>query len=340
MNTVAIWHRPNDSGEETDLNGLKKVLNKFCLAGINLVFLESFYHGAAAYRSGYVPYNPSLEVFRYGSYPDYLSAFVTEADKLGIEVHAWVEDFYIGMEESIFTRNYPGWLLKTKDGGIRQTEGDGFLFLDPANAQARGFLLKVYLEMLCSHPLLKGLNLDYIRYPLSSAEDDAGYTEAALDAFSKQYGVSPEEDYEDWVKFRADTVTAFVESVKKEVKSKLPYIKLSTAVFPERKLSYETKKQDFSEWLKRGLLDFVTPMAYYDDLDKLKEALTGMLGFCKETPCLAGLSCTYHNLPKKDVFAQIDLSLSLGAKGVVFFGSKSILEDIGYMLALNEKFGS
>lgn len=335
---TAVWHRPNDTGEETGLDGLKNVLNKFRLAGIDLVFLESFYHGAAVYRSRYVPYNASLEAFRYGGYPDYLSAFVAEADKLGIEVHAWVEDFYIGIKDSIFTRRYPEWLLKTKDGGIRQTEGGGFLFLDPANAEACEFLLKVYLELLGNHTLVKGLNLDYIRYPLSSETDDVGYTKAALSAFGEQYGATPEEDYGNWVKFRADTVTKFVKSVKDQVKPKFPYIKLSTAVFPERKLSYETKKQDFSEWLKQGLLDFVTPMAYYDDLGKLKEALSEMLGFCKETPCLAGLSCTYHNLSGKDVSEQIDLSLSLGAKGVVFFGSKSILENIGYLNILNKKF--
>lgn len=338
MKTVAIWHRPNDSGEETDLNGLKKVLHKFRSAGINLVFLESFYHGAAVYRSGYVPYNASLEAFGYGSYPDYLSAFVAEADKLGIEVHAWVEDFYIGIEDSIFTRRYPEWILKTKYGGIRQTEGGGFLFLDPANSEACAFLIKVYLELLGKHPLVKGLNLDYIRYPLSSETDDAGYTEAALSAFAEQYGATPEEDYGKWIKFRADTVTSFVKNVKEQVKPQFPNIKLSTAVFPERKLSYETKKQDFSEWLKQGLLDFVTPMAYYDDLNKLREALTEMISFCKETPCLAGLSCTYHNLSGKDVLEQIDLSLSVGAKGIVFFGSKSILENTVYLNILNKKF--
>lgn len=338
MKTVAIWHRPNDTGEETDLNGLKRVLYKFCLAGINLVFLESFYHGAAIYRSKYVPYNPSLKVFRYGSYPDYLSAFVTEAGKLGIEVHAWVEDFYIGIKDSVFTRRYREWILKTKDDGIRQTEGDGFLFLDPANAEVREFLLKIYLELLGKHPLVKGLNLDYIRYPVSSESDDAGYTKAALAAFGEQYGATPAEDYKNWIKFRADAVTAFVKSVKEEVKPKFPDIRISTAVFPERELSYETKKQDFAEWLKQGYLDFVTPMAYYDDLDKLKETLTEMIGFCKETPCFAGLSCTYHGLSEKDVLAQIDLSLSLGAQGVVFFGSKSILENTGYLLILNKKF--
>lgn len=327
-----IWHRPNDTGEEKDLNGVISVLERFKTAGINLVFIESFYHGRAAYRSDLVPYNNKLER-AYGGYSDYLSAFLAEAEKRGIEVHAWVEDFYIGVEENFFTRERLEWLLKTKSGGTRQSEGDGFLFLDPANAEACNYLINIYLELLERHPRIKGLNLDYIRYPLSSKDDDTGYTEAALKAF----GLNPDENFEKWIDFRADKVTEFVKKVRESVGKKFPEIKFSTAVFPERKLSYETKKQDFSRWLKEGLLDFVTPMAYYDDEEKLKEALTEMIGFCRNVPCLAGLSCTYHNLPVTEVYNQMDLSLGLGAEGVVFFGSKSVLENPAYVTALRDK---
>lgn len=337
MKYTGVWHRPDDTGEEIDLNGLKEVVKKFASAGVNIVFLESFYHGFAAYRSEFVPYNPKLAAYKYGDYPDYLSAFVAEAEKLGIEVHAWVENFYVGVEENIFTRDYPDWLLKNKDGGVRQSEGGGYLFLDPANGEVGDFLVRIYLELLSKNIKIKGLNLDYIRYPLTTKEDDAGYTEAALTAFEKLYGKRPADDFEKWIDFRADCVTAFVTKARAAVKRGFPCVKLSTAVFPERKLSYETKKQDFARWLSEKLLDFVTPMAYYDDCGRLSEALEEMISFCGETPCLAGLSCVYHGLPVDEVAAQIKTSVGLGAKGVVFFGSKALLGNGNYLKFLGGK---
>lgn len=136
--------------------------------------------------------------------------------------------------------------------------------------------------------------------------------------------------------FRADAVTDFV----KKVRTAFPETLLSTAVFPEKQLSYLTKKQDFSRWLKEELLDFVTPMAYYDDLQSLIKALKEMISYCGKTPCLAGLSATFHNLPESNVCAQIDASVAEGAKGVVFFGSKSILNNEGYLKALGKKLNN
>lgn len=342
-----VWHRPDDTGGETDIDGLKRTLNTFKRAGINTVFIESFYHGAAAYRSKLAPYNKKLEKYTYGDYPDYLSAFVAEAGKLNISVHAWVEDFYVGIEENIFTDRYGDWLLVTKDGATRQTEGGGFIFLDPANGEVKEFLINLYLELLERFKDVKGLNLDYIRYPLTEGKDDAGYTKAAMTEFSEGKLADREkfikyiEDNcaeQKWLDYRADKITSFVREVRERVKEKFPEVILSTAVFPDRALSYVSKKQDFSRWLKEGLLDAVTPMAYYDDTEHLDAALEEMTGFCGKTQCWAGLSCTYHNLPVSEVFAQLNSVKASGAAGFVLFGSRSVLENEKYVAALESAY--
>ena len=38
-----VWHRPNSSGRETTLEGLCSVLDEMSDAGINMIFLETFY---------------------------------------------------------------------------------------------------------------------------------------------------------------------------------------------------------------------------------------------------------------------------------------------------------
>lgn len=347
-----VWHRPNITGTETNLAGIRAVLDIFQETGINLVFLETFYHGMTVFKSSYIEYYKGFEAFDYSPYPDYLSAFVAEAEKRGIEVHAWVEDFYIGVNENHFTRHLPEWLMLTKDGGIRQTEGTeygGYLFLDPANPQVRQYLLNFYDEILTKFPQIAGLNLDYIRYPISSQGDDTGFTDAAMNGFAAKEGITfPENatreqkaaivsaNYGQWVNYRAEQVTTFVGQVYEMVKTEHRGVLLSTAVFPEQGKSFGDKKQDFNTWLSRGYLDIITPMAYYDDIGTLKQALEAMLPGLSECYCYAGISPTYHNLSNSTVLKQMATTLEAGADGFVHFGSQSILQKPGYIQLLKE----
>ena len=348
LSTFGVWHRPNCMGNETSLQGICEVLDTFQSVGINLVFLETFYHGMAMYRSNYVPYYKGFDNYNYGGYNDYLTAFVAEAQKRGIQVHAWVEDFYIGINENYFTKYLPDWLLVTSKGEIRQSEGDGYLFLDPANAEVRSYLVKIYKEMFAAVPDLCGINLDYIRYPVSSSSDDTGFTETAMRQFAQQEGLNLDATnrnsfiaalnrnglYSRWVDFRAKCVTTFVAEVSEMVRNNFPHAVISTAVFPDSASTYNTKKQDFTTWVKNGYIDVVTPMAYYDDVPTLKYYLKNMIAECSDCYCYAGLSAIYHNLPVNSVKAQMSESLRVGADGVVFFGSQNLLGNSEYLNAL------
>ncbi len=342
-----VWHRPNITGTETNLAGICSVLDTFQQTGINLVFLETFYHGMTVYRSSLVEYYTGFDKFDYSPYPDYLSAFVAEAEKRDIEVHAWVEDFYIGVNENYFTRHLPQWLMKTKAGSIRHSEGadyGGYIFLDPANPEVRQYLIRYYDELLTKFPQIAGLNLDYIRYPVSSQSDDTGFTDAAMDGFAAKIGLTFPENatweqkvaavssqYGQWVNYRADQITTFVGQVYDMVKKEHKGVLLSTAVFPEQGKSFGDKKQDFSTWLARGYLDIITPMAYYDDVNTLKRALETMLPDLSECYCYAGISPTYHNLSNDTVLKQMSTALAAGADGFVHFGSQSILQKPNYI---------
>ena len=196
VGAIGVWHRPNSSGKETSLEGVCAVLDQMQRAGINIIFVEAFYHGMALFKSTMVPYYCGFEKFNYGQYPDYLTAFSAEAEKRGIEVHAWVESFYLGVNPNAkLIKQYPHWLLINEHGSIHHTtEGadlGGYIFFDPANPQAQTFLLNFYDELLNKVPYIKGLNVDYIRYPVSDFYNDAdtGYTTISMSEFAKQYGL-------------------------------------------------------------------------------------------------------------------------------------------------------
>ena len=65
IQTRGVWHRPNVTGTETDLAGLCDVLDTLQKSGINLVFLETFFHGMTVYRSSLIPYYTGFEEFDY-----------------------------------------------------------------------------------------------------------------------------------------------------------------------------------------------------------------------------------------------------------------------------------
>lgn len=346
-----VWHRPDDTGNEKNVKGVSDFLDKLQRAGINLVFLETFYHGMTMYRSRFVPYYTKFQSYDYGEYPDYLTCFLEEAKKRDIEVHAWVEDFYIGIEENYFTKNLPEWILVTDKDSTRNTEGGGFIFLDPANEEVQKYLINFYDELLTKFPDIKGLNLDYIRYPVSEQNDDTGYTKTAISAFCKERGISGNFSasefasyvnknglYKAWVDFRAGHVTEFVKRVFETVRKNHEGRLVSTAIFPEPENAYNTKKQDFLTWINRGYIDIVTPMAYYNNPAQLKNALNLMGKGCEKCFCYAGLAATYHNLSDAEVLKQLNVAEETGMDGFVFFGAKSLVSNPSYVELLNGQF--
>ena len=338
-----VWHRPNADGRETDLAGICSVLDEMVKAGINMVFVESFYHGMTVFKTNLVPYYTGFEKYDFGDYPDYLTAFSEEAHKRGIEVHAWVESFYLGVNENTpLVKYFPDWLLLNEHGKINHTtEGadlGGYIFLDPANKDARAYLLRFYEELLDKVPCVDGLNLDYIRYPVSDfySGTDTGYTDTAITEFSEKYGLSVNDNsqykefknqiakkslVDEWIKYRADQVSDFVGEVSNMVRIKHPHSIISVAVHPDISGAYNQKKQDFSAWVDRGYIDVVTPMVYYYSSSQISSALKTMLSKFDGVYCYSGLYTTYHNQSTSELNSHINASKSSGSDGFVLFES-------------------
>ena len=56
----------------------------------------------------------------------------------------------------------------------------------------REYLLRFYDELLTKVPYVAGLNIDYIRYPVSDfyGGTDTGYTKTVITEFLKKYGLT------------------------------------------------------------------------------------------------------------------------------------------------------
>lgn len=365
----AVWHRPY----ETTFAELEQNIQTYSEIGINMVLVETLYTGVSAFKSSVeeFPYNSKLADSYIDSdgtvYDDYLSAFVALCKEYNIEVHAWVENFYVGtLSTAKVLQLHPEWVLYNDDGtDVQRNEGGDYIFLDPANTEVQDLLIAYYLDLFEKNPDVAGLNLDYIRYPVSDEAEDTGYTEAAMIGFYEKMGLTfsaaqladrtkmtnkfkqlfdiqyqgtqakVDENYAAWVEYRTEIITSFVRRIKTEVKDVCDIV-LSTSVFASLSESKNSKKQDWQTWLSNGWIDIATPMAYYtDSSDVLVNVYNMILYAGNNCYYYSGLASSYSGLPAYRNTEQIKASYSAGANGYVIFCSDQIIghEDVQTVLS-------
>ena len=354
-----VWHRP----VETSYAEIEKNVRMYSEIGINLVFVETLYNGYSAFRTSIAdfPYNPRLD-YNYAdgdkNYADYLTAFAAACNKYGIEVHAWVENFYVGTQNTVpVVANHPDWLLYNDDGTtVQRNEGGAYIFLDPSNTEVQNLLISYYKDLFDKVEGIQGLNLDYIRYPVSDKAEDTGYTLTAMKAFAATKGMTfseaqlvsrektsrkfvqlfdanylvggqaeAEANYNDWVDYRTSVITAYVRRIKTEVKDVYGKM-LSTSVFASVTDSYNAKKQDWKTWLSNGWIDIATPMAYYNNPADVRYHTENMI-LVAGNNCYyyTGIASSYSGLPAWQNKEQIEASYMAGANGYVVFCSTQII---------------
>ena len=356
----AVWHRPT----ELTYAAIEENIKMYSNIGMNLIFVETLYNGWSTFKSDIeeFPYHKNLSA-TYTSpdgvvYEDYLSAFVALCKEYGIEVHAWVENFYVGTQsDAKVLQMHPDWVMYNDDDTIIQrNEGGLYIFIDPANKEVQDTLIAYYNDLFAKNPDVAGLNLDYIRYPVSDASEDTGYTMAAMigfyetlgkqfndsqladrtkmvkkfvQLFDKDYlkGGQAEADanYQKWIEYRMDTVTEYVRRIKNEVKL-TNGIMLSTSVFANLQESTNAKKQDWKTWFNNGWIDIATPMAYYTDSSDVQVRVKEMI-IMGGNNCMyyTGIASSYSGLPAWQNKEHIEASYYAGASGYVVFCSTQII---------------
>ena len=364
----AVWHRPiENTYDEIEAN-----ISMYKEIGINLIFVETLYNGYSAFKSDIeeFPYHKNLALtYTKGGadpvvYNDYLSAFVALCKEYGIEVHAWVENFYVGIDPlAKVVTMHPDWIMYNDDGTyLQRNEGGLYIFIDPAKKKVQDTLIAYYNDLFEKNPDVAGLNLDYIRYPVSSREEDTGFTMDAMKGFyegvmgktftanqsssrekmynkftqlfDKQYLLGGQEEadanYQKWVDYRMGLITGYVKRIKTEIKDERGII-LSTSVFASLQESTNAKKQDWQTWYLNGWIDLATPMAYYTNSTDVLKRVNDMI-LMGGNNCLyyTGIASSYSGLPAWQNKEHIEASYQAGASGYVIFCSTQIIghEDV------------
>ena len=312
-----------------------------------MIFLESFYHGYVIYPSNVqgaiqYPFTKSADYGPYGN--NLLKAFVEEAKAYNIEVHAWVENFYVGYGTNILNspilKENPSWAQVSFDGTVPQRVEANYLFMDPANQEVRQFLIKLYKEMIETTGVTN-IHLDYIRYPIVDHcyINNNGFSDTANEIFKSLYGYEGDlrtlltptnalyhQVLRDWSSFKVNQITSFVEEVYHGIKQVNENANLSIAIYGDLNDAIEEKMQDWKHWIDSGWIEIIIPMAYYHNTDAVGTEIKRLMDIVGGRAfTYGGLATSYMGYNDHCNTLQIEQVFNSGTQGSSLFTSQFFL---------------
>ena len=285
-------------------------------AGFSDLYVNVAGSAFAHYASGVLPHSRVFD-----EQGDQLAACVAAAKPLGLRVHAWILCFATEQATAerleIFRKR--GWLLTNMDGSPRN-------WIDPAVPEVRTYLVNAVREMAVNYKV-DGIHLDFVRYPdfLSSL----GPTVKAR--FEKATGRRAADWPEDvksgalraeFMRWRAEQVSDFVQAARKALKRDAPGKLLTAAVFGKYPSCLDAVGQDWESWINIGLVDYVTPMNYTEDMVKFNEWLGPQTRTRKQAMKIVpgiGVTAAESRLDAAQVIDQIQAARRAGCPGFALF---------------------
>lgn len=326
----AVWIRP----KETDVKQVIEHLDKLKALNINTIYLETWWGGYTIFptQNKITTQNPIYKGF------DVLNAYLTEAHKRGIEIHSWVENFFIG-DSGVDNggpvyKKKPEWLLTSRKGDKFQYVAMykvNYYFANPALPEARDFVMSIYSELIKKYNI-DGLQLDYVRYPdAGDGTNDYGYDAYTRDLFKKANGVDPitifpgDDLWNKWCEFRANIINTFVYRVVSEVKALKPNINISADVWPNYEQGPSSMMQEPKKWVSKGYIDNIIPMSYSTFTSAVTTDTSNTIAFANgHAYSTVGLG-TSMGLTKVDFLNQVGAAYDSGADGTALFEYESLM---------------
>ena len=194
---------------------------------------------------------------------DVLKEIIELGHQKGMNVIPWFEFGFMSPADAELAKRHPEWLTSRQDGSTVWLEGKTHerVWLNPLRPDVQEFMTNLLVEIVSNYDI-DGIQLDdHFGYP-----SELGYDDYTVKLYQDEHnGMSPPENYKDpeWVRWRADKITAYVESLFHELKRHNPQAIISVSPNPQH-FSLNSFLMDWYTWERKGFIEELIVQIYRD----------------------------------------------------------------------------
>ncbi|MBW4509184.1 MAG: glycoside hydrolase family 10 protein [Scytonematopsis contorta HA4267-MV1] len=287
------------------------------------------------WNSGYVMY-PSAVARRTNIQPfvykgaeghDIIADVINQAHRQGLLAIPWFEFGFMTPQTSELAMEHPEWLTQKRDGTQTSISAAGEVaWLNPFHPQVQKFISDLVMEIVTQYDA-DGIQFD----DHMSLPREFGYDKYTINLYMQETGNSAPGNPEapDWVRWRADKITAFMLELHQAVKARRPNVIFS--VSPNYyDFAYKFQLQDWLNWVRFGIVDELVMQVYRNDLGSFTSKLTRpeILETQQVIPTAIGIMAGLRNrpVPMQQIQSQVRASRERGL-GTAFFYYESLWDE-------------
>jgi uncharacterized lipoprotein YddW (UPF0748 family) len=272
---------------------------------------------------------------------DPLATIIREAGKLDIKVIPWLEYGFAASpypctnDKNHILKQKPEWSALDSEGNVVQH--GGLTWMNSLNERVQQFMQELILEIVEKYPDIDGIQGDD-RFPAMPFL--GGYDTKTKEKYNKNlpkyFENRRDDEWNKWVKFRADKLTNYLRDLSKKVKEKKSDLIVSMAPSPYP-YGLNTLMQDSDVWVKYNIVDFLHPQIYRHSVDKYKAEVDKIIEKVKKedhgkyAPGIAfrvrNKDEKYINLTSQEIVECVRYNGQKELGGQVFFSYEGLREN-------------
>jgi len=190
-----------------------------------------------------------------------------------MRVIPWFEFGFMAPADSQLVKRHKQWLTQQNDGSTIWLEGGVHkrVWFNPLHPDVQEFIRDLIVEIISKYDV-DGIQLDdHFGYPAQY-----GYDPYTVNLYRLEHqGSLPPLDFQDkeWIQWRADKLTDYVETIVKSIKKIKPQMIISLSPNPQE-FSLDYYLLDWSKWQRKGLIDEIILQVYRKDPDSFIQELS------------------------------------------------------------------
>jgi uncharacterized lipoprotein YddW (UPF0748 family) len=329
-----VWMTTNDKDILRDRRKLGDAIGQLKRLNFNTIY-------PVVWNSGYVMY-PSpvaqqreIQPFVYKGLDgqDIIADLIAQSHRQGLLVIPWFEFGFMAPPTSELALNHPDWLTQKQDGSETSDGAGGeVVWLNPFHPEVQQFITELVLEVTTQY------NADGIQFDdHMSLPAEFGYDKYTVALYTKETKKAPPTDSQDpeWVKWRANKITAFMSRLNQAVKAQKPNAIFS--ISPNYyEFAYKHHLQDWLNWVRLDIADELIVQVYRPNLESFVDKINRpeMQEAQQKIPTGVGIMTGLRNRPVaiQQIKSQVQAVQERGL-GVSFFYYESLWESASESLA-------